>query len=115
MATETSIEPEDEKIITLARSIRARSRGDEGAAVRDGDGRTYTAASVVLPSLSLSALQAAVVVAASSGARVLEAAAVVTTEAPADIDLTSVRDLAGGGVLVLIATPDGDVVDTRRS
>lgn len=95
------------KIITLARSTRARSGAAEGAAVRDETGRTYAAGPVDLPSLRLTALQVAVAMAASSGARVLEAAAVVTeagTVAPSD--LAAVRDL-GPKAPVLVAAPDG--------
>ena len=69
---------EDLKIITLARSSRARVAASEGAAVRDETGRTYTAAAVALPSLRLSALRLAVAMAVSSGARKLEAAALVS-------------------------------------
>jgi hypothetical protein len=78
------VEPEDEKLVTLARSARARSRTPEGAAVRDEIGRTYVAATVALPALSLTALEAAVAAAASSGATTLEAAVVVTSAG--DID-----------------------------
>ena len=52
--------------------------------MRDTDGRTYSATSVALPSLSLSALQAAVAAAVSSGAPGLEAAAVVTASGSID-------------------------------
>ena len=69
---------EDEKIITLARSARARVAAAEGAAVRDETGRTYAAAAVNLPTLRLSALRLAVAMAVSSGAAVLEAAALVS-------------------------------------
>jgi cytidine deaminase len=72
------LDPEDAKLVTLARSARARTGAAEGAAVRDDMGRTYVAATVALPSLSLSALQAAVAAAVSSGVQQLEAAAVVT-------------------------------------
>ena len=61
------LDPEDAKIVTLARSARARVGAAEGAAVRDTDGRTYAAATVALPSLRLTALQAAVAAAVSSG------------------------------------------------
>ena len=64
---EGGLDPEDQKIVTLARSTRARTSAPEGAAVRDDTGRTYTAASVALPSLRLSALRLAVAMAASSG------------------------------------------------
>ena len=104
--------PEDVKILTLARSSRARVRTASGAAVRDLDGRTYTAADVRLPSVSLSALEAAVVMAASSGATGLEAAAVVTTDDPANIDTASVADLGGPGVPVYVASADGTPVAT---
>ena len=61
--------------MTLARSARARTGAAEGAAVRDDIGRTYAAATVDLPSLQLTALQAAVAAAVSSGADRLEAVA----------------------------------------
>jgi hypothetical protein len=89
------LDPEDGKIVTLARSARARTGAAEGAAVRDTDGRTYAATSVVLPSLSLTALQAAVAAAVSSGAPGLEAAAVVTASDAVDApSIAAVRDLA---------------------
>jgi hypothetical protein len=78
------VDAEDSKLVTLARSAKARTGGAEGAAVRDDIGRTYVAATVALPALSLTALQAAVVTAASSGATTLEAAVVVTPEADVD-------------------------------
>jgi len=74
----TELDPEDAKVVTLARMARARTGAAEGAAVRDTDGRTYVGATVVLPSLPLTALQVAVATAASSGAAGLEAAALVT-------------------------------------
>jgi hypothetical protein len=105
---------EDLKLVTLARSARARIGAVEGAAVRDGDGRTYAGASIALPSLSLTALQYAVAAAAAAGASVLEAAAVVT-EAPAvdGAGLAAVRDLAAEAP-VHLAAPDGTVVRTVR-
>lgn len=79
-----AVDAEDEKLVTLARSARARTGGAEGAAVRDDIGRTYVAATVALPALSLTALQAAIAAAASSGVTALEAAVVVTPEADVD-------------------------------
>ncbi len=103
---EGGLDPEDQKIITLARSTRARTAAPEGAAVRDDTGRTYTAASVALPSLKLSALRLAVAMAASSGAGQLEAAAVVSDSEPDRADLLAVRDL-GPDAPVYLAAPDG--------
>jgi hypothetical protein len=102
---------EDEKIITLARSTRARSGAAEGAAVRDETGRTYAAGPVDLPSLRLTALQVAVAMAASSGAEELEAAAVVTDDESPDI--AAVRDL-GPRAPVLVAGPDGSLRTVLR-
>jgi hypothetical protein len=73
----TEFDPEDQKLITLARSARARTGASEGAAVRDTDGRTYVATTIALNALALSALQVAVAMAVSSGALGLEAAAIV--------------------------------------
>jgi hypothetical protein len=103
------LDPEDAKLVTLARSARGRTGAPEGAAVRDTDGRTYLAATVSLPSLSLSALQAAVAAAVSSGVDGLEAAAVVSIEdAVEQAGLSAVRDLTPSAP-VLLAGPDGTV------
>ncbi|MDD9381310.1 cytidine deaminase [Streptomyces sp. ZAF1911] len=108
MTDSTGIDPEDIKIITLARSARARNGVPEGAAVRDETGRTYVAGTVSLDSLKLSALQTAVAMAVASGAQSLEAAAVVSaSEAPSDADRAAVRDLGGPDTPVLLAGPDG--------
>ncbi|MCC9152311.1 cytidine deaminase [Streptomyces parvulus] len=109
--TETpALDPEDRKIVTLARSARARNGVPEGAAVRDETGRTYVAGTVALDSLKLSALRTAVAMAVASGAKSLEAAAVVTgAESASDEDRAAVRDLGGPGTPVLVAAPDGTV------
>ncbi|MFJ5552258.1 cytidine deaminase [Streptomyces sp. NPDC093225] len=105
--------PEDQKLITLARSARARNGVPEGAAVRDETGRTYVAGTVELASLKLTALQTAVAMAVASGARSLEAAAVVSgAEAPAEADRAAVRDLGGAQTPVLLAGPDGTLKTT---
>jgi hypothetical protein len=106
--TGSAAEPaaEDAKLVTLARSARARTGAAQGAAVRDTDGRTYVAASVTLPSLALSALQVAVAMAVSSGAPGLEAAAIVGADVSDDAGERAVRDLAPAAA-VLRAGPDG--------
>ncbi len=113
-----SLDPEDAKIITLARSARLRAYAPhtgitEGAAIRDTDGRTYAAATVenADPALTVSALRAAVAAAASSGARTFEAAAVGT-----DADEVDLRDRAflaefGDTIPILLAGGDGTVKD----
>ncbi|CAM5301027.1 Cytidine deaminase OS=Streptomyces tendae OX=1932 GN=GUR47_09710 PE=4 SV=1 [Streptomyces tendae] len=109
--TETpDLDPEDRKIVTLARSARARNGVPEGAAVRDETGRTYVAGTVALDSLRLSALRTAVAMAVASGAKSLEAATVVTEAGSAsEEDRAAVRDLGGPGTPVLVAAPDGTV------
>jgi cytidine deaminase len=113
MTDSSALDPEDRKIVTLARSARARNGVPEGAAVRDETGRTYVAGTVELESLRLSALQTAVAMAVASGAKSLEAAAVVSEAgAVADADRAAVRDLAGPATPVLLAGPDGVVHTT---
>jgi hypothetical protein len=104
--------PEDAKLVTLARSAMARAGTPEGAAIRDDIGRTYAAASVGLPSLQLTALQAAVATAVSSGVQRLEAAVILTSDttlSPADAAL--VDDLSP--TTVLLAGADGAVTVIR--
>jgi len=111
--------PEDVKLVTLARASRARTAAPQGAAVRDQDGRTYAAATVTLPSLQVDALDLAVAMAVSSGARSLEGCAVVGGavvggavvggaivggEVPG---IAAVRDLAGDGIAVVMADEAG--------
>jgi hypothetical protein len=116
MTDSNGLDPEDRKIVTLARSARARNAVPEGAAVRDETGRTYVAGSVELASLKLSALRTAVAMAVASGAKSLEAAAVVSeAEAVPAEDLAAVADLGGAGTPVLLAGPDGAVRLTVRA
>ncbi len=108
--SDQALDPEDRKLLTLARSARARNGVPEGAAVRDETGRTYVAGSVDLASLQLSALQTAVAMAVASGASSLEAAAVVTeAELIPKADLSAVHDLSDAATTVLLAGPDGSL------
>jgi hypothetical protein len=117
-SAEPSVElsTEDAKLVTLARGARGRVGAAEGAAVRDETGRTYSGATVALPSLAVSALRLAVAQAVASGARGLEAAVVVRRAPDLDpADLDAVRDLAGAGVPVHVVGPDGSVLATLSS
>lgn len=103
-------DPEDLKIVALARSARARTGAQEGSCVRDTDGRTYVAATVDLSSLHLTAAQLAVAMAASSGAAGLEAVAVVgEATSVSEPDLAVARDFAGTDVTFMVAATDGSV------
>ena len=108
--SDQALDPEDRKLLTLARSARARNGVPEGAAVRDETGRTYVAGTVELASLRLTALQTAVAMAVASGASSLEAAAVVSgAELIPAADLAVVRDLGGAATTVLLAGTDGSL------
>ena len=107
---------EDQKLVTLARATRARTGAAEGAAVRDRDGRTYAGATVSLPSLELSAVQACVAMAVAGGSRGIEAAVVLTDAIePAAPDLAVLADLGGAEVVVHLGDPRGTVHTTSRT
>ncbi|GAA3961094.1 cytidine deaminase [Actinoplanes sp. NPDC004185] len=111
-AAEGELTAEDAKLVTLARGARARVGAVEGAAVRDQDGRTYAAATVVLPSLAVTALQLAVASAVAAGATKLEAAAVVTEASTLDgAGHAAVRDLAADAP-IHVAAPTGALLGT---
>ncbi|GLZ79370.1 hypothetical protein Afil01_41770 [Actinorhabdospora filicis] len=99
---------EDNKLLILARGARARIGAESGAAVRDGDGRTYAAASVTLPGLALSALQLAVANAVAAGADELEAAVVVTDAEVDEGGMAAVRHLSAHAP-VYVAGSDGRI------
>lgn len=103
-----TLSPEDNKLVVLARATRARTGAAEGAAVRDLDGRTYAAATVDLPSLSLSAVQVCLGMAVASGSQGLEAVVLLSeaTELTAP-DAAAVADFAGDGVAVHVLDPAG--------
>jgi hypothetical protein len=111
---DAELDAEDAKLVTLARGARGRVGAAEGAAVRDQDGRTYAAASVTLPSLTVTALQLAVASAAAAGAGRLEAAAVVTEASTLDgAGHAAVRDLAADAPIFVVG-PDGRLLGTVR-
>ncbi|HEX4788950.1 MAG TPA: cytidine deaminase [Actinospica sp.] len=108
---DAELDPEDAKIITLARSARARGESSTGAAVRDSTGRTYAAVDVPLESVPLSALRLAVAMAYSSGGTRLEAAAVVVEAGKDEVlerELAAAWELAAAHVL--LAGPDGALI-----
>jgi hypothetical protein len=106
----TELSPEDRKLVTLARATRARVGADEGAAIRDADGRTYAGAGVDLPSLRLTAIQVCLGMAVSSGARGLEAAVLLTAaDEPTGPDLAALTDVGGRGVVVHVGDHRGTV------
>jgi cytidine deaminase len=101
--------PEDLKLITLARAALGRTGAAQGASVRDSDGRAYAGASVQREHLTLSAIAVAVAMAISSGASGLEAVALVGEDAPSAADIEIVGDLALGNTLIIWVDVAGSV------
>ena len=99
-------DPENAKLLTLARGAMSRIRAPQGAALRDETGRTYASASVALPTRSFSAIALVVAQAAAAGARSVEAV-VVIGEAASSEDLALVGDLGGTAALVVQCEADG--------
>lgn len=93
---------EDAKLVALARGARARAAAAEGAAVLDDMGRSYSAASVELDALRLSAVQAAVAAAVSSGSQRLDAAVVVTSEEGVGTDDAALLDELGARRVMVV-------------
>ena len=111
----SSLPPEDNKLVVLARATRARTGAAEGAALRDLDGRTYAGATVDLASLKVSALGVVIAMAVASGAKGAEAAVVLTEAEVSPEDLDALRDFAGSGVDVHQGSPAGQVQNTTRT
>jgi hypothetical protein len=106
-------DPEDQKLITLARAAITRTGARQGASLRDTTGRAYAAVSVDLEHLKLSAIAVAVAMAVSSGADGVEAVSVVG-EPPSNDDLDVLRDLQGSEVTIWLADIQGKALQASR-
>lgn len=104
----SDLSEEDAKLVSLAKQARARIQAKEGAAVRDDTGRSYSGATVEVPSASFTALQLAVAQAVAAGARDIEAAVIVTSSASADAQ--PISDASSTPTPLHICSVNGDVV-----
>ena len=111
MSDMAELSAEDAKLVTLARGARGRNAAPEGAALRDETGRTYSASTVMLDGLGISAVGLAVAQASSSGSRGIEAVVIIRSAAEfTDQDRAEITALGGAGVPVFIASPAGDIL-----
>ena len=106
------MDPEDKKLVVLAKATRARTGAAQGAALRDLDGRTYAAATVDLPSLELAALDVCIAMAVVSGAKGAEAAVVL---GDGDVVLDALREFAGEGLPVHLGSTAGQIAESRST
>ena len=104
----SDLSEEDAKLVALAKQARARIQAKEGAAVRDDTGRSYSGATVELPSAQFTALQLAVAQAVAAGARDIEAAVVVTNSTTTDEQ--PIRDASSTPTPLHICSVKGDVI-----
>lgn len=112
MTTPADLTAEDAKLVVLARATKARTGAAEGAALRDLDGRTYASATLDLPSLQVSALAGCLAMAASSGAKGVEAAVVLGGAELSHGDQAALVEFAGPGVRVLLGSASGAISGT---
>ncbi|WP_072688381.1 cytidine deaminase [Rhodococcus marinonascens] len=105
----TELSAEDAKLVVLARGAFGRTGSGQGAAIRDLDGRTYSAGAVALKLLSLTALQATISAAVSSGAEGFEAAVVIGASTD-DPGIAALHEVSAQAVVVF-AQADGSVIE----
>lgn len=99
---------EDDKLVTLAKSVRSRIGAASGAAVRDETGRTYANAEVSTEFLNLSAIELTVGQAIASGATSLEAVVLCTEEQLADYDRAVVEGFSGSNTPIYLVNVRGE-------
>lgn len=112
MSAPADLSVEDNKLVVLARATRARTGAPEGAAVRDLDGRTYASATLSLPSLEVSAVAGCLSMAASSGAKGLEAVVLLGSAELGTADAAALTEFAGVGVSVYLGSASGAISAT---
>ena len=97
--------PEDLKLLTLAKATMARSNSSSAAALRDNTGRTYVAIPVKSGEFEVDALLAVLVVAKASSISGIEAIVVCGLE-PAPSSISVIKSEDSGAKLYLLGEAD---------
>ena len=97
--------PEDLKLLTLAKSTMARSNSKSAAALRDNTGRTYVAIPVKSGEFEVDSLLAVLVVAKASSISGIEAIVVCGLE-PATSSISVIKSEDSGAKIFLVSEAD---------
>ena len=97
--------PEDLKLLTLAKATMARSNSSSAAALRDNTGRTYVAIPVKSGEFDVDSLLAVLVVAKASSISGIEAIVVCGLE-PAPSSISVIKSEDSGAKLYLVGEAD---------
>jgi hypothetical protein len=100
-----SSNPEDLKLLTLAKATMARSNSKSAAALRDNTGRTYVAIPVKSGDFEVDSLIAVLVVAKASSISGIEAIVVCGRE-PAPSSVSVIKSEDSGAKLYLVSEAD---------
>ena len=100
-----SSNPEDLKLLTLAKATMARSNSKSAAALRDNTGRTYVAIPVKSGDFEVDSLIAVLVVAKASSINGIEAI-VVCGQEPAPASVSVIKSEDSGAKLYLVGEAD---------
>ena len=97
--------PEDLKLLTLAKSTMARSNSKSAAALRDNTGRTYVAIPVKSGDFEVNSLIAVLVVAKASSINGIEAI-VVCGQEPSASSISVIKSEDSGAKIFLVSEAD---------
>ena len=97
--------PEDLKLLTLAKATMARSNSSSAAALRDNTGRTYVAIPVKSGEFEVDSLLAVLVVAKASSISSIEAIVVCGLE-PAPSSISVIKSEDSGAKIYFVSEQD---------
>jgi len=97
--------PEDLKLLKLAKSTMARSNSNSASALRDSTGRTYVAIEVVSGEFQVDSLLAVLVVAKASSINGIEAI-VISGQQPVASSIAVIKQEDSGAKIYLVSDQD---------